>query len=225
MRVQSLVNDDRPEDISSRSQPSTYPIRASPESDPDGKPFHCNVQGCDRKYKKLNGLIYHHQTAHSTTGLNDPKPFKCTMPGCDKAYRNSNGLGRALVTLGRNYSEPICLYASASAYHLENGHPDGAVFSGQNSAPKAGAADKPFVCPYKGCGKAYKNANGLSYHLSRGKATGHTVEAETRPGVKTFICAGESHMPKAIRCQSSNWSAILHSIRMPKNVQEPTGAF
>ncbi|KAI9106264.1 hypothetical protein DFS34DRAFT_574770, partial [Phlyctochytrium arcticum] len=94
----------RSEDAAERSpsadgQPlSPFPFGLAADQDPDGKPFHCDVSGCDRKYKKLNGLIYHRQTAHEDTNWSDPKPYKCFL--CEKAYRNSNGL----------------------AYHLEKGH-------------------------------------------------------------------------------------------------------
>ncbi|KAI9012882.1 hypothetical protein BC832DRAFT_548258 [Gaertneriomyces semiglobifer] len=140
----------------------------SPEADSDGKPFRCEVPGCDKRYKKLNGLIYHNQTAHSTTGLNELKPFKCTVDGCDKAYRNSNGL----------------------AYHLEKGHGP-RVDPKESKMPRTAkaSAEKPYSCPYKGCGKAYKNPNGLAYHLSKGKSTGHSVEVDTQNGMRVYICA------------------------------------
>lgn len=46
------------------------------------------------------------------------------------------------------------------AYHLEKGHANGAPFS-QSAGRKLETVEKPYVCPYKGCGKAYKNPNGL----------------------------------------------------------------
>ncbi|KAJ3017249.1 hypothetical protein HKX48_003639 [Thoreauomyces humboldtii] len=208
MRVASLVHgveDGAPspsDDRASRPSPPSGPVATTDptiaipgvvhllpferrvESDPDGKPFHCTVDRCDKKYKKLNGLIYHYQTAHSTTGLDDPKPFKCSIPDCGKSYRNSNGL----------------------AYHIEKGH------SAAAPAPIAIApvrvpavtrrqpvgnelVEKPYVCPHHGCDKAYKNPNGLAYHLSKGKATGHSVDVVVPPPVpKAYKCLGEHNL-------------------------------
>jgi len=77
--------------------------------DTGDRPYKCPISSCNKRYKKLNGLISHHQTAHGHDPTlmppEEPKPFKCTIPGCLKSYRNSNGL----------------------AYHLEKGHTDHAV--------------------------------------------------------------------------------------------------
>ncbi|KAI8826739.1 uncharacterized protein EV422DRAFT_562792 [Fimicolochytrium jonesii] len=140
------------------------------EDDENGKPYHCIVDGCEKKYKKLNGLLYHSQVSHSTQpmDLDDPRPYKCIIKGCDRSYKNSNGL----------------------AYHIEKNHD--ACRPPTPVTPKKQPdieVEKPFTCPYKGCDKAYKNANGLAYHLSKGKATGHNVEGNTGTGVKAYKCA------------------------------------
>ncbi|KAI8810371.1 hypothetical protein BJ742DRAFT_202159 [Cladochytrium replicatum] len=66
----------------------------------DDKPYRCDTQGCEKLYRKLNGLISHHYSTHTLPTVGDPKPFKCSFPKCSKSYRNSNGL----------------------AYHIEKGH-------------------------------------------------------------------------------------------------------
>ncbi|KAI8803779.1 hypothetical protein BJ742DRAFT_827447 [Cladochytrium replicatum] len=66
----------------------------------DDKPYRCDIQGCEKLYRKLNGLISHHYSTHTLPVVGDPKPFKCSFPKCSKSYRNSNGL----------------------AYHIEKGH-------------------------------------------------------------------------------------------------------
>ena len=43
------------------------------------------------------------------------------------------------------------------------GYPSSAGYSGGRSSN-----DRPFVCPVSGCGKTYKNANGLKYHAIHG---------------------------------------------------------
>lgn len=60
----------------------------------DAKPYRCDYEGCDKSYKKLNGLISHHYGFHTLVDLKDPKPYRCGAPGCDKQYRNTNGLGK-----------------------------------------------------------------------------------------------------------------------------------
>ncbi|KAI8827243.1 uncharacterized protein EV422DRAFT_513181 [Fimicolochytrium jonesii] len=86
-------------------QSLTYSVHASVAGDPDGKPYRCDVPTCDRRFKKLNGLIAHHQAAHTIGDVDAVKPFKCNVDGCTNAYKNSNGL----------------------AYHLENWHGTGAT--------------------------------------------------------------------------------------------------
>ncbi|KAI9193677.1 uncharacterized protein BJ171DRAFT_248070 [Polychytrium aggregatum] len=121
------------------------------------KPFCC--EECGKRYKKLNGLVYHRQVTHSVLSAEDPKPFKCYMYNCDKTYRNSNGL----------------------AYHLEKSHGEGSwVRTPRKPKPKPSPKNGPqspvekhYVCPFEGCGKAYKNANGLVYHLQKGKLRDH----------------------------------------------------
>ncbi|KAJ3300344.1 Transcriptional regulator of ribosomal biogenesis proteins [Borealophlyctis nickersoniae] len=167
---------------SSRDRVSTGPhaseaVPTGPGSPPEDKPYRCKVEGCDRAYKKLNGLIYHNQSSHAAALPDDPKPFKCTVEGCAKAYRNSNGLELTLYGL-----------SITSAYHLEHGHGAGLDGVPRPSGPQEGV-EKPYICPYKGCGKAYKNPNGLSYHLQKGKLTGHSVEENNQGGMKPFVCA------------------------------------
>lgn len=52
-----------------------------------------------------------------------------------------------------------------------------ADFAGSSATAAASAATtwgsdtvKPYICPHHGCGKAFKNKNGLNYHLTKGKA-------------------------------------------------------
>jgi len=78
------------------------------------------------------------------------KPFKCPVPGCDKAYKQQNGL----------------------KYHRLHGHCNN---RGRDSSTAASTPveddgretleEKPYGCYVgAGCGKRYKNMNGLRYH-------------------------------------------------------------
>lgn len=58
--------------------------------------------------------------------------------------------------------------AAAAAAALSGGH------DGEDSdADHAKGEDKKFPCPIEGCGKVYKQANGLKYHLTRSINSGH----------------------------------------------------
>ncbi|XBW37107.1 hypothetical protein QEN19_002685 [Hanseniaspora menglaensis] len=84
----------------------------------------------------------------------DDKPFRCPVIGCDKAYKNQNGL----------------------KYHRAHGHEgqilqensDGtfSVINPETNLPfnefVEFELDKPYRCD--GCGRRYKNLNGLKYH-------------------------------------------------------------
>lgn len=84
----------------------------------------------------------------------DDKPFRCPVIGCDKAYKNQNGL----------------------KYHRAHGH-EGQILQENNDGtfsvinPETNLPfnefvefelDKPYRC--EGCGRRYKNLNGLKYH-------------------------------------------------------------
>ncbi|KAH6562027.1 hypothetical protein BASA50_009814 [Batrachochytrium salamandrivorans] len=130
------------------------------------RPFHCTH--CTRSYRKLSGLIGHHQAIHVTTSETDTeadaKPFQCTIDHCGKSYLNAGGL----------------------AYHLENGHFVG-VFSDtlvkkpnsrtKRQPPMEDTSRRMLTCPHAGCCKRYKTVNGLAYHLKKGKFSGHPTSS------------------------------------------------
>ncbi|KAJ3096792.1 hypothetical protein HDU97_005579 [Phlyctochytrium planicorne] len=124
----------------------------------------------------------------------DEKPFVCTYDGCGKRYRNSNGLenghkshvsdrGSGVKSRDRRYS------VSANGNRFESRDsigtfkldeemedvPKHRTDRDSNGVNRDGddAEEKRFVCPFVGCGKAYKNKNGLVYHLEKGKAKQH----------------------------------------------------
>ncbi|KNC97755.1 uncharacterized protein SPPG_06756 [Spizellomyces punctatus DAOM BR117] len=72
--------------------------------------------------------------------------FKCPTPYCSKIYKNANGL----------------------KYHLERGSCEMEWASGDEYADLSmlniKVAHRPYWCRVAGCGKKYKNLNGLKYH-------------------------------------------------------------
>jgi hypothetical protein len=89
-------------------------------------------------------------TGRSTWTPPSSKPFKCAVPGCDKAYKQQNGL----------------------KYHRLHGHCNQNAFRNQQDGQSGEGSEsgmspfeeKPFGCYLdQGCGKRYKNMNGLRY--------------------------------------------------------------
>ncbi|RKO91699.1 hypothetical protein BDK51DRAFT_34539 [Blyttiomyces helicus] len=183
------------------TEPNPFPIGLQPPTDED-KPYLCIYAECGKRYKKLNGLVSHHHQTHVVfTVPGDQKPFKCTVGGCDKAYKNSNGLAYHLetahiaVAAGTTGAAPLQsalprLLAPAPLPQPAVPQPAAKLPSAQRPAkivvPKkereVDDAKKPFVCPFSDCTKAYKNPNGLAYHLTKGKA-GHNVSEADLPAI------------------------------------------
>ncbi|KAJ3214899.1 hypothetical protein HK099_006617 [Clydaea vesicula] len=133
------------------------------------KPFKCEMPNCDKSYKKLNGLISHHYSVHVTIDLEDPKPFKCGNHGCNRSYRNANGLAYHLENAHSTMGEKPQLYNESN-----NDSSREELRKNSNSPVDFNdTSNKSFPCPYHGCDKVYKNSNGLSYHLSKGRTNGH----------------------------------------------------
>ncbi|KAJ1557248.1 hypothetical protein HK096_008316, partial [Nowakowskiella sp. JEL0078] len=135
------------------------------------KPFICNKPNCGKQYRKLNGLIFHHTTVHVTADLDSDKPI------------------------------PKFKWISLSAYHMEHGH-GVTVEVAPNKQRRIESengenTDKPFICTHPCCGKAYKTANGLAYHLEKGKLTGHNGHFQDQ---KPYKCPAED-CPKSYRNQ------------------------
>lgn len=64
------------------------------------------------------------------------------------------------------------------------GYPSSAGYSGGRSSN-----DRPFVCPVSGCGKTYKNANGLKYHAIHG----HDGVLVEKPHKCPFVGCGKRY--------------------------------
>lgn len=170
------------------------------------RPYICDRPECDGKnYKKLNGLISHFYSTHSIINNQDIKPYKCGSPGCGKDYRNTNGLA---YHLENTHNQP----GINTDFEREPGtfYPNGDILSNppittpgrqtpspmsmlSNASYNAAINEQPakiYPCPFFGCGKVYKNSNGLSYHLQKGKLTGHKTETPPTPNDDVaFKCA------------------------------------
>ncbi|KAF8510139.1 hypothetical protein BU17DRAFT_70195 [Hysterangium stoloniferum] len=143
------------------------------------------------------------QTFHARPGSNNvsttlTKPFKCPKQGCNKSYKQQNGL----------------------KYHLSHGQ--------CNFAPRDPEVEKlsevererrlrPFVCMViplgakngEGCGRRYKNMNGLRYHYTHtGEhgAIGLEMLAQNKHPLPDVACLPSSHSSSP-RISTSNANA------------------
>ncbi|KAJ3123077.1 hypothetical protein HK101_006400 [Irineochytrium annulatum] len=159
------------------------------------KPYFCNMPGCEKRYRNSNGLAYHLEHGHC-----EPKAkkrirrtkadFAAYLDHLDKGETPPSSTSTSSTT-----SLPdamASLQAAAGGYSVK---PYGAV-AGENGdggsgpakkkkkkddgvereeAEEGKAVNKPFVCPHPGCRRAYKNKNGLVYHLEKGKGGHHNA--------------------------------------------------
>ncbi|KAJ3029990.1 UNVERIFIED_CONTAM: Transcriptional regulator of ribosomal biogenesis proteins [Siphonaria sp. JEL0065] len=104
------------------------------------------------------------------------KRFFC--PVCKKEYKNANGL----------------------KYHLNHSHtkpnelPSGYYFGKKKK--EAEDLTKPFVCLVVGCGKRYKNLNGLKYHSEHGHLPG-AILMDASAAAAASASAGASAVPES----------------------------
>ncbi|KAJ3416670.1 hypothetical protein HDV05_000500 [Chytridiales sp. JEL 0842] len=124
----------------------------------DAKPFHCTVPGCDKKYRSSNGLAYHLEKGHAGIPLPIVEPNGNDPPKPPKKIRMTKKRRERLLRKEAKKAEKLA--AKQALLAETNG--------------------KPYVCPHEGCGRAYKNKNGLLYHQEKSKLTGHASTAEAR---------------------------------------------
>jgi len=86
-----------------------------------------------------------------TPGSSSHNKYKCTKAGCTKVYKNSNGL----------------------KYHMKHGNcetdfssPDLEIDATMEIDPDMKITKRPYWCKVFGCGRKYKNLNGLKYHAA-----------------------------------------------------------
>ncbi|CAL5097442.1 unnamed protein product [Urochloa decumbens] len=145
------------------------------------KQYVCNEPGCGKKFADSSKLKRHYLTH---TGQKD---FVCPHPGCGKAFSLDFNLRSHLKTHAlENYH--ICPFPACGKrftsdsklrVHVKSHEKTGTHVSVQHtppaeklhSTPKPSTpattsfADRPYVCPYEGCDKAYIHGYKLNLHL------------------------------------------------------------
>lgn len=106
----------------------------------------------------------------SITFDKDPtRPFVCSIPGCRKTYKNANGLKYHVI---HGHRKKISHHRATPGDDMTGitGSPgdacDGNDIDLREEEEEEAEDVRPYVCNLKGCGKTYKNANGLKYHLT-----------------------------------------------------------
>ncbi|KAI9314108.1 hypothetical protein BX666DRAFT_1970287 [Dichotomocladium elegans] len=99
---QALLSDKSMEEGRTRDILYTYITLQKPHDalfvDTPERPYKCEVQGCDKAYKNVNGLKYHKAHGHCSERYEDEmernakKPYHCAIGFCRKRYKNLNGL-------------------------------------------------------------------------------------------------------------------------------------
>ncbi|KAJ1550876.1 hypothetical protein HK096_004479 [Nowakowskiella sp. JEL0078] len=96
--------------------------------------------------------------------INLEKKYKCLKPWCSKIYKNSNGLKYHMEhgNCELDYTSTDGAIAAALEFD-ENGVP---LSNHTGLAPPNNIkiTHRPYWCKVSGCGKKYKNLNGLKYH-------------------------------------------------------------
>ncbi|KAJ3141917.1 hypothetical protein HK100_005571 [Physocladia obscura] len=144
------------------------------------RPFICSQKGCNKRYRNVNGLKYHLEKGHN-----------CCSEGVSDTTTGSGSTSSLLLTENSSTSSLFCdthtlrlksgessaqsLCNQVNNTHIYTASPfahTGSEESKEEELVESGEM-KPFECPHPGCDKAYKNKNGLLYHLRKGKLATH----------------------------------------------------
>ncbi|CAN6358221.1 unnamed protein product [Urochloa humidicola] len=186
------------------------------------KQYVCNEPGCAKKFADSSKLKRHYLTH---TGQKD---FVCQHPGCGKAFSLDFNLRSHLKTHAlENYH--ICPFPACGKrftsdsklrVHVKSHEKTGTPVAVQHTPPAekphntpkpstpatTSFTDRPYVCPYEGCDKAYIHGYKLNLHLK----TQHPEHNQE-----------ENANPKRRKKRKSHSSQVYNAktpIAMPSNI-------
>lgn len=130
----------------------------------EDRPFVCRIEGCLKTYKNANGLKYHMRHGHhDENSYEDPLPT-LTPNIKSTPISPSSSMSSSMST------PPIPTSPQSTTKSRQ--HSSHESTSSNNSSDLL--VEKPHRCPQANCGKRYKNANGLKYHILHGHSNPQT---------------------------------------------------
>ncbi|KAJ0969519.1 hypothetical protein J5N97_022396 [Dioscorea zingiberensis] len=176
--------------------------------------FVCNYEGCGRKFLDSSKLKRHY-LIH--TGERD---FVCPHEGCGKAFSLDFNLRAHMKThssenyhvcpfkeCGKRYTHECKLRTHIKTHHeksttmdtMKHTPPAAKTLSTPKtpaSAYGSASSDRPYVCPYEGCGKDYIHEYKLNLHLRR-EHPGHNSEDNGKHAAAAAAATADHEMDEA----------------------------
>ncbi|KAJ3386223.1 hypothetical protein HDU84_001740 [Entophlyctis sp. JEL0112] len=154
------------------------------------KPFACSHKGCKKRYRNVNGLKYHLEKGHigstsddsgaSTRNASTSSLIHNTNKMHLSGWSSSQSVNGQISTplLHEPLETPAFAHTGEVDTEVSGADEEGEVIGADDDAPVSQGTynERPFECPHLGCGKSYKNKNGLLYHLRKGKLAAHGVK-------------------------------------------------
>eukprot|EP00268_Persea_americana_P030991 TRINITY_DN3007_c0_g1_i1.p1 TRINITY_DN3007_c0_g1~~TRINITY_DN3007_c0_g1_i1.p1 ORF type:complete len:364 (-),score=81.96 TRINITY_DN3007_c0_g1_i1:330-1421(-) len=199
----------------------------------------CHWEGCGRKFLDSSKLRRHF-LIH--TGERD---FVCPHEGCGKAFSLDFNLRAHMRThsqenyhicpfkdCGKRYAHEYKLKTHIKAHHEKNTTMDVMKHTAQaektHSTPKTPAvaygsasSDRPYACPYEGCGKSYIHEYKLNLHLRR-EHPGHNSEENGKqtPDMDNDMDEASDH--DAYQGKGGNSKSVKRNKPIPNSKIQPS---